>query len=103
MKTVYPDENTVVIDENTIEIKPCINRESKSDELTNLVIQLSRYQHEVPSSCNTTNYISQQNRSGQSCLQNQAQHLINQRASPHQFEPPIFSKVHAIRNHHLSG
>ena len=34
MKTVYPDENNVVIDENSVEIKPCINRESKSDELT---------------------------------------------------------------------
>ena len=29
MKTVYPDENNVVLDENSVEWKPCINRESK--------------------------------------------------------------------------
>ena len=34
MKTVYPDENNVVLDENSVERKPCINRESKSLELT---------------------------------------------------------------------
>ena len=34
MKTVYPDENNVVIDENSVERKPCINRESKSFEIT---------------------------------------------------------------------
>ena len=34
MKTVYSDGNNVVLDENSVEIKPCINRESKSDELT---------------------------------------------------------------------
>ena len=34
MKTVYPDENNVVLDENSVELKPCINRESKSLELT---------------------------------------------------------------------
>ena len=34
MKTVYPDENNVVLDENIVERKPCINRESKSLELT---------------------------------------------------------------------
>ena len=34
MKTVYPDENNVVLDENSVERKPCIHRESKSDELT---------------------------------------------------------------------
>ena len=33
MKTVYPDENNVVLDENSVERKPCINRESKSLEL----------------------------------------------------------------------
>ena len=58
MKTVYSDENNVVLDENSVERKPCINIESKSLELTNIVIQLSRYQHEVPSSCNTTVYLS---------------------------------------------
>ena len=34
MKTVYPDENNVVLKENSVERKPCINRESRSDELT---------------------------------------------------------------------
>ena len=34
MKTVYPDENNVVLNENSAESKPYINRESKSDELT---------------------------------------------------------------------
>ena len=34
MKTVYPDENNVVLDENSVERKLCINRESKNLELT---------------------------------------------------------------------
>ena len=34
MKTVYPDENNVVLDKNSVERKPCINRESKSNDLT---------------------------------------------------------------------
>ena len=34
MKTVYQDENSVVQYENSVELKPCINRESKSLELT---------------------------------------------------------------------
>ena len=34
MKNVYPDENNVVLDENSVERKPCIDREIKSDELT---------------------------------------------------------------------
>ena len=34
MKTVYPDENNVIINVNRVERKPCINGESKSDELT---------------------------------------------------------------------
>ena len=34
MKTVYQDENNVVLDENSVEWKPCINRESKSLDLT---------------------------------------------------------------------
>ena len=58
MKTVYQDENNVVLVEHSVEWKPCVNRESKSLELTNIVIQLSLYQHEVPSSCNTTVYLS---------------------------------------------
>ena len=34
MKTVYQDENNVVLDKNSFERKPCINRESKSLDLT---------------------------------------------------------------------
>ena len=34
MKIVYQDENNVVIAENGVEVKPCINRESKRLELT---------------------------------------------------------------------
>ena len=34
MKTVYTDENNVVLNEKSVEGKPCINRESKSNELT---------------------------------------------------------------------
>ena len=34
MRTVYPDENNVVLNENSFEGKPCINRESKILELT---------------------------------------------------------------------
>ena len=34
MKTVYPDKNNVVLNEKSVEGKPCINRESKRDELT---------------------------------------------------------------------
>ena len=34
MITVYQDENNVVLNENSVEGKPCINIESKSDELT---------------------------------------------------------------------
>ena len=34
MKTVYLDENNVVLNENSVERKPCIDRESKIDELT---------------------------------------------------------------------
>ena len=48
----------VVLDENSVEWKPCINIESKL-RAHNLVIQLSRYQHEVPSSCNTIVYLSE--------------------------------------------
>ena len=34
MKTVYSDENNVVLDKNIVEWKPCINRESKSLYIT---------------------------------------------------------------------
>ena len=34
MKNVYQDENNVVLDEKSVKRKPCINRESKSLELT---------------------------------------------------------------------
>ena len=34
MKTVYQDEKNLVLDEKSVEWKPCINRESKSLEIT---------------------------------------------------------------------
>ena len=34
MKTFYPDENNVFLNENSVEKKPCINRKNKSNELT---------------------------------------------------------------------
>ena len=34
MKTVYQDEKNVVLDENSVKWKPCINRESKSLDIT---------------------------------------------------------------------
>ena len=34
MKTVYQDENNVVLVENSVEWKPCLNRECKSLKLT---------------------------------------------------------------------
>ena len=34
IKIFYQDENSAVLDENSVEWKPCINRESKSLELT---------------------------------------------------------------------
>ena len=34
IKTVYQDENNVVLDENGVEWKPCINRESKNLDIT---------------------------------------------------------------------
>ena len=34
MKNVYPDEKNDVLNENSVGKNPCINRESKSDELT---------------------------------------------------------------------
>ena len=54
---LFQNENNVVLNETNDEGKPCIDRESKSLELT---IQLySCYEkHEAPSSCNTTVYLS---------------------------------------------
>ena len=34
MKTVYQDETNVVLDKNSVELKPCTNRESKILDLT---------------------------------------------------------------------
>ena len=34
MKTVYPDENNVVLNEKSVERKPCMNRESKTNDIT---------------------------------------------------------------------
>ena len=51
------EESNVFLNEKSIKGKPCINRESKSLELT---IWLYRCydEHEAPSSCNTTVYLS---------------------------------------------
>ena len=34
MKIIFPDEKNIVLNENSVEGKPCINIESKSDDLT---------------------------------------------------------------------
>ena len=34
LKLSIRDENNVFLNENSVEVKPCINRESKSDEVT---------------------------------------------------------------------
>ena len=57
MKTVYPDENNVFLNEKSVERKPYINRESKCDDLT-IKLYSCYDKHEAPSSCNTTLYLS---------------------------------------------
>ena len=52
------NENNVVLNEKSVEGKPCINRESNSLELT--IYLYSCYdEYEAPSSCNTTVYLSE--------------------------------------------
>ena len=43
--------------ENSIEVKPCINREIKILDIT-IYLYLSFDEHEAPRSCNTTVYLS---------------------------------------------
>ena len=56
-KCLFYNENNDVLNGKNSEEKPCINRESKSLDLT---IQLYRFydEHEDPSSCNTVVYLS---------------------------------------------
>ena len=57
-KFLFQNENNVVLNENSVGLKPCINRESNSLELT---IQVYSWynEHEAPRSCNTTVYLSE--------------------------------------------
>ena len=51
-------KKNVVLNGNIVEVKPCINRESKSLELT--IYLYSCYdEHGAPRSCNTTVYLSE--------------------------------------------
>ena len=52
------NENNVVLNENIVEGKPCINRESKSLELA-ILLYIFYDEHEASSSCNNTVYLSQ--------------------------------------------
>ena len=56
-KCLFHNENNVVLNENSVEGKPCINRESKI-----LAIKIYLYscydEHEAPISCNITVYLS---------------------------------------------
>ena len=53
---LFQNENNVVLNENSVEGKPCINRESESDDLT--IYLYSCYdEHETPISCNTNFYL----------------------------------------------
>ena len=54
---LFQKEKNVVLNENRVEGKPCINIESKSLELT--IYLYSCYdEHEAPRSCNTDVYLS---------------------------------------------
>ena len=43
MKTVYPYEKVVVLNENSVEGKPCMNRKSKDDELLHINPEMRRF------------------------------------------------------------
>ena len=54
---LFQNEKNVVLNENSVEGKPCINRESKILDLT--IYLYSCYdEHEAPSGFNTTVYLS---------------------------------------------
>ena len=54
---LFQNENNVVLNENSVEGKPCINIESDSLELT-IMLYMCYDKHEAPNSCNTTVYLS---------------------------------------------
>ena len=56
-KCLLQNKNNVVLNENSVEGKPCINRESKSLEIT-IKLYSCYDEHEIPSSCNTPVYLS---------------------------------------------
>ena len=57
---LFQNENNVVLNENCVEGKPCVNIESKSLELK--IYLYSWYdEHEAPSSCDNTIYLSDRN------------------------------------------
>ena len=47
------EENNVVLDDNSVEVKPCINRECSIPEIK-IYFYRCYDEHEAPSSCNTT-------------------------------------------------
>ena len=55
---LFQNENNVVLNKNSVEVKPCIDRESKIPDLT-IKLYICYDEHEYPSSCNTTAYLSQ--------------------------------------------
>ena len=54
---LFQNENYVVLNENSVEVKPCINREINILELT-IKLYSCYDEHEAPSSCNSTAYLS---------------------------------------------
>ena len=55
-----PQEKNVVLNRKSVEKKPCINRDSRNFNLK-ILLYLCYDEHEPPSSCNTTVYLSQSN------------------------------------------
>ena len=54
---LFENENNFALNENSVEVKTCINRESNSLDI--IISLYSCYdEHEVPSSCKTTAYLS---------------------------------------------
>ena len=54
---LFQNENNVVLNENSVKGKPFINRESKSNKIK-IYFYSCNDEHEAPSSCNTTEYLS---------------------------------------------
>ena len=58
LKYLYHNENNVVLNEKSVEGKPCLNRESMIPDLK-MYLYICYDEHEAPSSCNTNVYLSQ--------------------------------------------